>query len=442
MIIKWLTYLIESSVFLMISFLFYKSFFHKLTHFVWNRFYFLTMSFVGLILPWLKLPFSLPFDNYASVLEFTATGNDSFLFVHAENSSNFDFLAVFLSFIFVVYLSGVLRYSIIFIRNLRSINCLIKQNKCARIGKFKIVEVTNTTVAFSFLRFIFLSDSYAKLNGKEKQQVLEHEKIHALQLHSIDILFFELLEIFFWFSPFSKKTKRMAQQNHEFIVDETVKKQSNDYAYSQLMLKLSKPQPVTELTNNFAQNALKDRILLILKPEPKKVQKWRFRVAMPSLLSVIFAYLFITSIINNALNNTKNNLFVTPVGKVNVVSDYFINKKVVQKQEGTEKEYLLISHPEITYKVETNTAILAVSEGEIFLIEDFDNWGVAEKKIIIRHPESLQSVYKGLERAIVVEKEMVEKGQIIGYSGDQRLYPTISYQLLFEEKPINPNAFF
>ena len=53
-------------------------------------------------------------------------------------------------------------------------------------------------------------------------EVLVHEKMHADQLHSFDLLLIGFLSILQWFNPFAWFYKTLVKENHEFLADEAV----------------------------------------------------------------------------------------------------------------------------------------------------------------------------------------------------------------------------
>ncbi|HBY69604.1 MAG TPA: peptidase M56, partial [Flavobacteriaceae bacterium] len=72
------------------------------------------------------------------------------------------------------------------------------------------------------------------------EEVLLHEHAHAKQMHSVDILFIELLHVLFWFNPLFIFLKRSMKLNHEFLADRAVLKQGAETSvYQKLLLAYS-----------------------------------------------------------------------------------------------------------------------------------------------------------------------------------------------------------
>ena len=54
------------------------------------------------------------------------------------------------------------------------------------------------------------------------QNVLEHEKAHIMQRHSLDHLFAHGLAVFQWFNPFAWQIRKALKTTHEYIADRQV----------------------------------------------------------------------------------------------------------------------------------------------------------------------------------------------------------------------------
>lgn len=68
-------------------------------------------------------------------------------------------------------------------------------------GKFYIVEMEGDKAPYSFLNYIFINPT--KYDWETYQQILQHEKVHISQAHSIDMILAELTVVVQWFNPFA-----------------------------------------------------------------------------------------------------------------------------------------------------------------------------------------------------------------------------------------------
>ncbi len=345
-----------------------------------------------------------------------------------------------------LYLSGLVRYLIVFIRNNTKIVKLIQQSNIQDIGGYKLALYKGKATAFSWFRYIFINQKFLKLKPNEQAQIIEHEKIHAHQLHSLDVLIYEILEIFFWFNPLVTKSKQTLKNIHEFIVDSEILNHTNAEEYSNLLIKLSVASPDLSTINNFSKTPLLDRIWLMAFPTPEKLRKIRFASGIPLMMAVLISYSFIISEINRSterLQIFKKSGFEMPVkGDYQIVSLFFEKKPLNEEENLDDSNYqILISHPEVSFSTESFSNVYATQKGTVKKIVKKDNWGIEEIEIEIEHNQQFTSKYRGLEKSLVKEGDIVKQGQEIAKTGDNRLYPTISFQLLKKEKPVDPFSY-
>ena len=142
----------------------------------------------------------------------------------------------------------------------------------------------NAIPSFSFLNKIAISKSdYAD----HFDEILSHEIVHVKQRHTLDILFVELLRIFFWFHPALPAYKKSLQEIHEFLADE---KSSNRDTYAEFLVAYSMGLPRMSLVNSFYNSSLlKQRIQMLYK---NKSSKWQFALypAMGLLTSALVLF--------------------------------------------------------------------------------------------------------------------------------------------------------
>lgn len=443
-----LVYLIESAIAFSMIYSFYKYVFFQTTHFEWNRFYFYFALIISAVLPLYSFPLSASIMgnlNNASYMINPADG--SVLLVYTENNSLWHKLlgycnsGIYLNMknlLYVVYFSGFVRFFVVFVKNNLDIMQLVRKGDTDKDGKFNIVRVKQDETAFSYFNYIFLGKKFDLLDESEQKKVLSHEKIHAAQWHSLDIFIFELFETAYWFNPYVRKAKKTLKDLHEYIVDTKISVSGDAYQYSNLLIKLSANTIKTKLANLFSRNPLIDRIKLLALPESQKLKKLRFIMGFPVLLLIIISYSFVVSAFNRASNSLQfvdTDMFIEPISNGGqLVSHFFLKKEIKQN-----KDYnIMVSHPEISYATESFAEIIATQVGKISEIKQVDDWGLKEFELTIKHDGIFSSKYKGLWKTKVKLNQIVERGQVIALSGDKRLYPTFSYQLLLNEKPVDP----
>ncbi len=442
-------YLIEATIVLSTFYLIYIYVFNKYLYFEWNRFFLISIVVISVILPLIKIdwittsslkfnPNDILFVNLDDEQFFVKTSQKQFFFstVYLKFSQN-KYFTIF-NLLIVIYISGILRQTIVFINNLISIKKLEKSSIKSENKKHQIYLTNSKITAFSFFEKIFVNKNYENLKTAEQQQIIEHENIHVKQKHTLDNLFFEIVNIFFWFNPFIKKLKKSVKENHEFIVDKILTKQDSRYNYSFLMVKLVAKKSVP-IINNFSDSKVKSRIKLLSNPEKERIKKIRFVSTIPILLLLIFTFLFTLNIVNNSFNTKaiKTNKFIFPIENNYTIAGYYIETQTITDKANKNIKYK-ISHKKITIQTENFTKVLAIGNGKILTIDTINDWGLNEIKITIKLKNNYKVIYEKLAEVLVTENQKVKTGQTIGKTGDKRLYPTIDYQLLLNEKAINP----
>lgn len=137
-----------------------------------------------------------------------------------------------------------------FMKNLIMMFSKIRSSKKIFLKEYTLVLTAEKMLPHTFLNHIFMNEDDFNHN-KIEAEVIEHEKAHAQQLHSIDIMFVELLQVFFWLQPTLYGFKKAIQFNHEFLADEAVlQKNTPTENYQKLILaKITHKKPVPFSSN-------------------------------------------------------------------------------------------------------------------------------------------------------------------------------------------------
>ena len=102
---------------------------------------------------------------------------------------------------------------------------------------------------FSFFHFIHLNPS---MSEKECDMVLQHEKYHIKQWHSLDILYYEICKVVFWFNPFVYLLKNELECVHEEEVDLKMHQAHGEhYIHSMLSINLNTKADYFSISNQF-----------------------------------------------------------------------------------------------------------------------------------------------------------------------------------------------
>ncbi len=279
-------YFIKFSAILGLFFVFYKLLLEKETFFNSIRVYFHLGIVTALLLPLLVIPEYLTVEGvFMEQSVGTITTADT-----ADNSFNIDIKSILLA----VYGLGVLFFGIRFLIQLGSLFRFILKYPKKKQNGYVFIEADTSTSPFSFFNYII----YPKkgFSRQELEQIIEHEKVHASQHHSIDILLSQLLIIFNWFNPLAWLYHREIQKNLEFIADQGAQQDHKaKESYQYLLLKTITANYSMPLTSNFYNSLIKKRINMLHKNKSGNMMYFKFMFIIPAL--IIFVFTFNTKVI-------------------------------------------------------------------------------------------------------------------------------------------------
>jgi hypothetical protein len=259
-----------------------------------NRFYLLLSIVAGLMLPVLtiKIPSGAfkhtPLLSKTIVIDqvqepFPAGVKESVTVQQSPSLYNWDTLWL----VTYALITGVLVAR--FAANLIKIRLLIFKNQRIKLSDASLVLLTDDVVPHSFLGYVFLNENEYK-HGHVEPQLLKHELTHVRQMHSLDILFIEMLKILFWFNPLFIFYKKAIQLNHEFLADEAVLYTCEVSKYQYLLLERSIITPVIPLTSNLNYSLTKKRLTMMTKTT-SDLKIWTTRLAIvPVLAALLFLF--------------------------------------------------------------------------------------------------------------------------------------------------------
>jgi len=145
--------------------------------------------------------------------------------------------------------------------------------------------ITGEKTPFSFFNAIFINPLLHE--SEETTTILQHEKVHVSELHSLDILLGELMLIFYWFNPMAWLMRNAIRENLEFKTDQEVLRagfQAKTYQYN-LLKSMTRVQK-NSLANNFNLSHLKKRIMMMNKEKSSKKSIVRYFVFLPMVLLI------------------------------------------------------------------------------------------------------------------------------------------------------------
>jgi hypothetical protein len=323
-------YVLESSICLLLFLMVYRLLIANLTHFSWMRIYLLISVILSLILPLLILPIHWrtsihPFINLNNFNFLTGAQPGGYSEGQPLSSGFSNNLGSNLQVRMIIlaiagYIVGLLYKAFNFGRNLRSIQKCVKQNPKVREGRYWLVDLNEKVPPFSFFNYIFITNSYPKLSADDLQRIKDHEKVHAQQFHSLDVLFIELIAIFFWFNPLLTYLKKSIQEIHEYIVDEKIAgKSKGKKDYAELLLKLASEVKGFNLSAGFSGSQIKRRIVMISRKRSLPQYKLAFVILIPVTLIIMLSFSYIKNP-ETQTAQTKQNVLINQsqlkIGKI------------------------------------------------------------------------------------------------------------------------------
>lgn len=280
---EWLYYLLEANLYLLLFYGFYRLLLQHETFYNSNRYYLMLSSVTAFILPVLQLGFLNPVPIVDNILF-----PPPILYTEEQLSkisvSTIQETIDYTSYLYPVYLFIALCFAAKLVFNISKIIRLWIKAKKQTNGKVTLIELTNEKSAFSFFNLLFIHPHLA-----EKQTVLKHEMVHIKQKHSLDILFFEILQIVCWFNPFIYFMKKDIKLLHEYIADElSTNADMQKHEYAMFLIENSFGVIPTPLTNQiFNQSILKRRINMLNKKRTAGWARLRLLLALPMVMGML-----------------------------------------------------------------------------------------------------------------------------------------------------------
>lgn len=261
---------------------FYKLFLERESMYKINRFYLLFSLIFSLIAPLYKidLPITATETNISPELLAFLMQNPELL--QQERGINFgDILNVIYILVGVIFL-------VRFIYNLYELMFKIKTEEKIKDQEITYILDLDSNQPYSFWKYIFIPKKQLK---SLHQNLIDHEKAHCIQKHSLDILLIEIFQILFWFNPFIYFYKKSIKLNHEFLADEYVLKRNSDLkTYQHQILDCIATQNPSMMASNFNFILTKKRLLMMTKNTSKRKVKILSFASLPFILSAFVLF--------------------------------------------------------------------------------------------------------------------------------------------------------
>ncbi|MDN5217266.1 M23/M56 family metallopeptidase [Fulvivirgaceae bacterium BMA12] len=451
-------YFIESTICVLLLFLLYKLLFSSLTFFHWRRYYWLLGVGLSLIIPALHMEISATDTNplilYPTELvdelesgvrdEISAkelstvtdeTGKDSWL------PSPYTLTVLYM----IIVLILLIRLATKFFFIIKTKNTVKKDFK-----GYQVVESDQVKIPYTFLNKIYFPKDHS-LDTREYEFILEHEKIHVFQRHTLDIIFLSIVKAFFWFNPLYTLILKDIKLLHEYIADDHVShKSSQTISYAKLLLKLASAGSAPALVHNFSKLQIKERIIMLKQKKNRPPLKMMFLLGIPLIIFLIFSFsidkkspppqkvsegMEMFLVMNSLLPGFAPVQNSTPFGyplsdEYSKVSSGFGMAK--HPVHNTEK-----MHHGIDMPAPIGTPVYATAPGVVTMVKTAT--GGYGKHIKIVHG-AYETLYAHLSAFEIKVGDKVTMGQLIGRVGNTGLStePHLHYEVIKDGKRVDP----
>jgi len=404
-----LMYFLKVNIAIALFYLFFRLLFYNDTFWKTRRFYLVFSILLSVIYPFVSLtgwlekqePMQTIITNYAQLQAVTVTPQPKSAFT-IENVllGVYALVSVVLLVKMLVQLVSILRWKL--------------KGEKKQLQGTKIISIKETITPFSFFNYIFINP--ALHSEQEISQILAHEKTHALQMHSLDVLVSEMLTIVCWINPAAWLLKREIRHNLEFLADSKVVESgfdSKDYQYH--LLQLSYQTPEVKLGNKFNVSPLKKRIIMMNQQKTKKAGIMKYSLIVPLALALV-----LSSNAETIVNSAKNILSTTKnavAGNENTVINK--NDEVVDAENENQETVVAISDANQTDNSKVYTVVEKMpqfSGGEEALIQYINSH--------VKYPTD--AFKNGIQGKVILRFVVNESGKVGNVEIIRALYPSIN----------------
>lgn len=182
----------------------------------------------------------------------------------------------------------------------------------------RIINEPGESGAFSFFKSIRLGNAL-----ENKDVIAEHERVHASQWHSADIMLIETIAVINWFNPVVYFYKLGIKHIHEYIADRQALKNGTTKAeYALLLLSQTLKAPSHELVTPFNnQSLLRRRIRMLQKNRSTYRALVKYGLSAP--LFLLMLVLSSAAVIKNHtvrfFSNKAEEVMMSPAPTISIV---------------------------------------------------------------------------------------------------------------------------
>lgn len=325
MISSIILYFFQTAICLAFFCVLYCLFLRRETFFKSNRLFLLFTLFSAMLIPILEFTFNIGIDDSQEQM-FGNVVSASQEFLNTKMLKEVVVVAsienvLLIQSLLVLYVFGLLFLLVRFVYNLSQLFIWMNFNK----RKNNIIILNNDYPPFSFMKYMFINEK--DLKSDDILSIIEHEKVHIKQAHSIDLIILELLCIVMWINPLVWVYKYFLQEVHEFLADNRVVQSNIDEGlYKKHIVNRIVGGDVFEMANNFGHSNLKKRIMMLGRLKSSRLALLKFLLLFPVGFFLISAFTFSVKE-QKLLRGVDNPNVLDFTNLFYLTSDFVLNKK-------------------------------------------------------------------------------------------------------------------
>jgi beta-lactamase regulating signal transducer with metallopeptidase domain len=418
-----LIYFARVNLILLILYVVYVRFLHQTRQHQLNRMILLFIPLISLILPLIQFDIQKPLllQDQTVIEEFR---DFSASYSGLAETGHQGLYKIILCIPGGIYFSGVLLTLLKFVNRLIRLLRYRRKFSCSKQGKYTFIY-SDRSQAFSFFNWIFLPG--AQRLQEQNQIIIQHELVHARQKHSIDLIWFEFLNIALWFNPVIWLLRRKLKETHEYIADRNMLRMEWDLTtYLRCLMTGIESVTLPEIVNPFSCNLMKNRIKMLCSERPSFFRSFNYLIILAVMPLLVFAFSAPPEgIAVPSIKPVKNGYITLEYG--------FRGIHPVTKEEFT--------HKGIDIRVAEGSDVLATADGIVLEAAEKGDWG---NLVIIDHGDNYTSWYAHLKGFAVKKGEKVHRGQVIASVGSTGYStgPHIHYEVRKDGESVNPAGYF
>jgi len=273
-------YIIQVVLFQFLFIIIYDVFLRKETFFNANRAYLLLTPLVSFGLPFIKI------SAFTKVTSLNFVEHLPAVILNPQESLKTVVTTSLSTYFMLVLLLGSLIMVSLFIYKITSIIILRRKSQIKKDASHTLVIIDKKGVIFSFFKSIYIDKIFL---DQPHNHIIAHELVHIKQIHSLDLIFFEIHKIVMWFNPAIYIFQKRITELHEFIADaKTIAPKNKSDFFNNLLSTCFKVTKVDFVNQFYKHSLIKNRIMMTNKNKSKQIFKLKYLLLVPALGSMLF----------------------------------------------------------------------------------------------------------------------------------------------------------